>query len=160
MEPTPVESMVVPEPAPAVEVALPTYRTKVGEVTRRETPATTVAAPVPEPAASVVPAELHAEEPKSEEPAPAQEQTVNSVLGDLIVFRLLSLRRKRRRKIKLMCLFGLFVESKTDACRCTGSLNPLPSPNPHLRTSLILQWRPLILFSPEIYISTRGTERK
>ena len=38
MEPTPVESKVVPEPAPAVEVALPTYRTKVGEVTRRETP--------------------------------------------------------------------------------------------------------------------------
>lgn len=98
MEPTPVESKVVPEPAPAVEVALPTYRTKVGEVTRRETLATTVAAPVPEPAASVVPAEKPAEEPKAEEPAPAQEQTVNSVLGDLIVFRLLSLRRKRRRK--------------------------------------------------------------
>ena len=96
MEPTPVESKVVPEPAPAVEVALPTYRTKVGEVTRRETPATTVAAPVPEPAASVVPAEKPAEEPKAEEPAPAQEQTVNSVLGDLIVFRLLSLRRKRK----------------------------------------------------------------
>lgn len=98
MEPTPVESKVVPEPAPAVEVALPTYLTKVGEVTRRETPATTVAAPVPEPAASAVPAEKPAEEPKAEEPAPAQEQTVNSVLGDLIVFRLPSLRRRRRKK--------------------------------------------------------------
>lgn len=98
MEPTPVESKVVPEPTPAVEVALPTYPTKVGEVTRRETPATTAAAPVPEPAASVVPAEKPAEEPKAEEPAPVQEQTVNSVLGDLIVFRLLSLKRRRRRK--------------------------------------------------------------
>ena len=103
MEPTPVESKVVPEPAPAVEVALPTYRTKVGEVTRRETPATTVAAPVPEPAASVVPAEKPAEEPKAEEPAPAQEQTVNSVLGDLIVFSLLRMRRNSRMKRRSIC---------------------------------------------------------